>query len=113
MPMVIVGTLLLIAKLAEFGPFAHLSWWLVLAPFGIAVLWWEFADASGWTKRRVMDKMEERKVKRREAAMNALGLDHRREQRATEARQAAARRVSADPTQAEPNPSASRREPRP
>jgi small Trp-rich protein len=29
MPMVIIGVLLLIAKLAEFGPFGNWSWWIV------------------------------------------------------------------------------------
>ena len=52
MLMVIVGTLLLIAKIADFGPFGGWSWWVVLAPFAIAVVWWQFADGSGLTRRR-------------------------------------------------------------
>ncbi len=101
MPMVIVGVLLLVAKLAEFGPFGNWSWWIVLAPFGAAVLWWEFADSSGWTQRRVMDKMDERKAQRRQRAMEALGLGHRRDKQVTRAREDAARRSSADSTDAE------------
>jgi small Trp-rich protein len=100
MPMVIVGVLLLLAKFAEFGPFADWSWWIVLAPFGLAVLWWEFADSSGWTKRRAMDKMEKRKVDRRERAMEALGMGRRRDRMATKVSEAKARQVSADPTHA-------------
>lgn len=99
MPMVILGVLLLVAKWAEFGPFATWSWWIVLAPFGLAVLWWEFADSSGWTKRRVMDKMEARKVKRREGMLESLGIGIRRRDRiATKSSAAKARQVSADPT---------------
>ena len=99
MPLVIVGVLLLAAKMAEYGPFATWSWWIVLAPFGLAVLWWEFADSSGWTKRRVMDKMEERKVKRRKSMMESLGLGTKRRDRiATKSSAAKARQVSADPT---------------
>ena len=99
MPMVILGVLLLVAKWAEFGPFATWSWWIVLAPFGLAVLWWEFADSSGWTKRRVMDKMEARKVKRRESMMESLGIGTKRRDRiATKSSAAKARQVSADPT---------------
>ena len=99
MPLVIVGVLLLAAKMAEFGPFATWSWWIVLAPFGLAVLWWEFADSSGWTKRRVMDKMEERKVNRRQRMMESLGLGTKRRDRiATKSSAAKARQVSADPT---------------
>lgn len=103
MPMVIVGVLLLVAKLAEFGPFATWSWWIILAPFLIAILWWQFADSTGWTQRRAMEKMERRKEERREKAMDALGLNRRREKQVTRARQEAARRLSesADPTQAD------------
>ena len=100
MPMVIIGVLLLAAKMAEWGPFATWSWWIVLAPFGLAVLWWNFADSSGWTKRREMNKMEQRKVDRREKAMAALGLGSRRDRIATDASAAKARQVSADPTHA-------------
>ena len=102
MPMVIVGVLLLVAKLAEFGPFARWSWWIIAAPFAAAVLWWEFADASGWTQRRIMEKLDARKAERRDKAMEALGLNSRRQRKASEARKVNARRVgeTADPTQA-------------
>ncbi len=98
MPLVIVGTLLLLAKVFEFGPFANWSWWIVLAPFAMAVLWWQFADTTGWTQRRAMEKMEQRKVDRREKAMESLGLSRRRERQATKATQEKARNISADPT---------------
>ncbi len=99
MPLVIVGVLLLVAKMAEFGPFASWPWWLVLAPFVGAILWWHFADSSGLTKRRAMEKMEQRKAERRDRAMDALGLNPKREKQVSRARDEAARRASADPTQ--------------
>lgn len=116
--MVLVGVLLLVAKMAELGPFANLSWWWVLSPFGLAVLWWHFADTSGWTQRRVMDKMERRKTERRQRQMESLGLDPKRERQATRAREDAARLASADPTQAEHpladrKPTPEQRDPRP
>lgn len=92
MPLVIVGVLLLLAKIAAFGPFADWSWWVVLAPFGLAVVWWQFADTSGWTQRRAMDKMDRRKAERRQKQMEALGLGTRRERGATRSREDAARR---------------------
>jgi small Trp-rich protein len=98
--MVIVGVLLLLAKMAEFGPFATWSWWIILAPFALAVVWWQFADSSGLTKRRAMDKMDARKAKRRDDALEALGLNSRRNRLATRSRKDAARQVSADPTHA-------------
>lgn len=114
MPMVVIGLLLLAAKLAEFGPFARWSWWFILAPFAVAALWWRFADASGLTKRRAMEKMEARKKERRDKAMEALGLNTRRQRIATKVREAKARAVSADPTMHEPPaPEPPRRDPRP
>ena len=109
MPMVFVGVLLLIGRIAELGPLASLPWWAVALPFVIAVLWWQFADSSGWTQRRVMDKMERKKVERREKAMDALGLSSRRERHATRSRKDAARRTTPDPTQHDDPPAPPRR----
>jgi small Trp-rich protein len=108
--MLIVGVLLLAAKIAGFGPFADWSWWIVLAPFAAAVAWWQFADSSGLTQRRVMDKMEKRKEQRRERALEALGLDTRHQRQATQSREDKARRASADPTQAEIDAETQRRD---
>jgi small Trp-rich protein len=99
---------------AEFGPFANWPWWAVLLPFGLAILWWEFADASGVTKRRAMEKMEKRKEERRDRALEALGLNTRHQKQMTKAREAKARTASsADPTQADTRPpELPRRDPR-
>lgn len=103
MAFLVVGVLLLALWLGDVGPFGQLDWWWVAVPFGLAVLWWEFADSSGWTKRRAMDKMEQRKVQRREQQMEALGLKvagKRRDRQVTAHTEAKARQVSADPTHA-------------
>lgn len=86
MVLVIVGLLLLAAKLAEFGPTAGWSWWIVAAPFVAAVLWWQFADATGLTQRRAMQKMDDRKAQRRDRALEALGLDPRHKKQVKRAR---------------------------
>ena len=72
---VILGLLLLLMKVAEFGPVALWSWWAVLWPWLAAVLWWWWADATGYTKRREMDKMDGRVAKRREENLANLGMD--------------------------------------
>ena len=113
MPMLVIGILLVVAKLAEFGPFARWSWWIMLIPFALAAVWWEFADASGLTKRREMDKMDAKKISRRDKALEALGLNTRRQKMATKASEAKARAASADPTHTDaPPPQPPRREPR-
>jgi small Trp-rich protein len=78
---VVIGCVLLAMKVIEFGFVAEWSWLWILSPFGLAVAWWSFADASGLTKRREMDKLEERKHERRRKHMEALGLNWRRDRR--------------------------------
>jgi len=68
-------------KVAEVGPVAEWSWFIVLAPFALAVIWWAIADSTGFTQRRAIDRMEDRKRERRERDMKALGLDVRRDRR--------------------------------
>ncbi len=74
MAFLLLGLLTLAMKLAEFGPVAAWSWWLVLAPFGLAVAWWVYADSSGLTQRRAMARMERTKAERRDRNIAALGL---------------------------------------
>ena len=93
----IVGVLLLVMKLAEFGPGADLSWWWVLAPFAVAAFWWAFADSSGLTQRRAIEKMEQRKQQRRERDMKALGLDVHRDRRVRVMRDSGSRPKAAPP----------------
>jgi small Trp-rich protein len=93
---VLLGVLLLVMKLADFGVVASWSWWLVLSPFGLAALWWAYADSSGLTKRREMNKLEDKKLDRRRKALDALGIDREAQKRgelADRARRAAVERV--------------------
>lgn len=72
-----LGVLLIALKLLEMGAVANWSWIWVLSPFAAAVVWWAWADMSGYTRRKAMDKMDEKKVQRRRKALSALGLDYR------------------------------------
>lgn len=81
MAFLIIGILLVAMKFAEFGPVANWSWIWVLLPFGLAAVWWAFADSTGITQKRAIRKMEERKLARRERDMKALGLDVHRDRR--------------------------------
>jgi len=75
MGFVIVGVLLIAMKLGAIGPVGGWSWWIILAPFALAIVWWTWSDASGHTSKREMDKLDARKEKRRAEAMVKLGLD--------------------------------------
>jgi small Trp-rich protein len=70
---VAIGVVLLLLKLSSVAPVADWGWLAVLSPFAAAVVWWAWADSSGLTKRRAMQRMEERKAARRERAIEALG----------------------------------------
>jgi small Trp-rich protein len=81
MYLVVLGVCLLVLKLGGLGPVADWPWWGVLAPFGAATLWWWYADSSGLTKRREMEKMDKRKEDRRRKNLDALGLDTKKRRR--------------------------------
>ena len=74
---VVVGVLLVLMKWLEIGPVVDWSWWGILVPFPLAVAWWAFADASGMSKRREMDKVERKRQERRRKAFDALGITAR------------------------------------
>jgi small Trp-rich protein len=80
---VLLGVALLGLKFFEVAPVSEWDWWLVLLPFAAAVLWWAFADQTGLTKKREMDKMEDRKKARRRKSMVALGLNPREREKMT------------------------------
>ena len=73
-----LGVALLLMKYLEFGPVAAWAWWVVLSPFAAAVAWWAWADASGYTKRKVADRENARKQDRLEKNREALGLGTRK-----------------------------------
>lgn len=51
MALVWLGVVGLLLKWLEIGPVAQWSWWTVLAPFGMAIVWWSVSDALGFTAR--------------------------------------------------------------
>lgn len=71
---VAIGVVLLLLKLGAVGPVGGWDWWIVLIPFALAVLWWWYADKSGFTQRKAMERMDDRKAARRERSLEGLGL---------------------------------------
>lgn len=70
----LIGIAGLLLKYLEIGPVATLSWLIVLSPFALAVVWWAWADASGYTKRKEIEKMEKRKQDRIDKQRDAMGM---------------------------------------
>lgn len=69
-----LGIVLLALKYFEIGQVAGWSWWAVLAPFGLAVAWWAWADWSGYTKKKAMEKENQRRQARIDKSREAMGI---------------------------------------
>ena len=69
-----LGLALLVLKYLAVDPGAAWSWWLVMAPFGLAVAWWAWADSTGYTKRKAMERENRRRDARIDASREALGM---------------------------------------
>jgi small Trp-rich protein len=70
----LLGIALLALKYLEIGPVASLSWWLVLSPFAAAVAWWSWADSSGYTRRKAMERDQARKQARIDRQRAEMGM---------------------------------------
>ncbi|MDM0112549.1 TIGR04438 family Trp-rich protein [Variovorax sp. J22R133] len=69
-----LGLLGVALKFFEIGPVAQWSWLMVLIPFGLAVVWWAYADWSGYTKRKVIEKENARRADRIDRQRSQLGM---------------------------------------
>ncbi|MFG6448089.1 TIGR04438 family Trp-rich protein [Roseateles sp. BYS180W] len=78
MGFLLLGVLLLTMKWAQWGPVAQWSWLWVLSPFLLAVLWWKWADAYGYTQRKAMQRDDARREARRIKAVQLLKQSARR-----------------------------------
>lgn len=72
-----LGVVLLALKYLEVGPVAAWSWWWVLSPFGLAIVWWAWADSSGYTKRKSMERENLRRQARIDRNKDAIGTNYR------------------------------------
>ncbi len=73
-----IGIVLLLLKFFEIGFVGRWDWaaqWYFFAgPFILAAAWWAYADWSGYTKKKAMDKMELRKQNRLAKNRDAMGM---------------------------------------
>ena len=81
MYLLLLGIALLAMKYLEMGPVAEWSWWVVLSPLALAVAWWSWADWSGYTKRKAVERENARKQARIDKSREQLGLGTRKSRR--------------------------------
>lgn len=69
---------MVLMQLLGIGPLGEWTWaddWVkLLAPFGLAAVWWTWSDWSGYTRRKAMARDDERRLARRQKSVDALGL---------------------------------------
>lgn len=76
----VIGVILLVMNWTGVGPPATWDFnllgdlWKFAWPFIAALAWWAWSDSTGRTQRKAIERMEQKKVDRREKAMEALGL---------------------------------------
>lgn len=76
MAFVLIGVLFIVLRLGGWVQFSKDDFWawlIVLSPFALAIVWWAWADASGFTQKKAMDLLDDRKAARREQLMEGLG----------------------------------------
>jgi small Trp-rich protein len=73
-----LGIILLTMKYMEIDPVTTWDWWVVLAPFGLATAWWWWADWSGYTKKKAVERENEKKQARIDKSKAALGIKVRK-----------------------------------
>ena len=73
-----IGILMLLLWYLEIGPVAAWPWYVVFAPFGLAVLWWWCADWSGYTKKKAVERENIKKKARIDKGREAMGVQKRK-----------------------------------
>lgn len=73
-----IAVLGVILKYLEIGPFATIDWEWYLIPFGLTMAWWFWADTTGYTRRKAMEKIDKRKQDRLNKHKEALGMGPRK-----------------------------------
>ena len=76
-----LGLALLTMKYLAIGPVADWSWWIILAPFGLAVLWWTWADNSGYSKKKAMERENDRRQERIDRNRENMGTPTKKNRR--------------------------------
>jgi small Trp-rich protein len=82
MAFVFIGLALIACNLMDWGPVGAWNWeftgdlWKFVLPFGVAIVWWFWSDASGLSKRRAMTRDAQRKQDRKDRNIDAMGLGH-------------------------------------
>ena len=79
---IVVGVGLVLCWFLDLGPMGSWNWefsgdlWKFVLPFVLAAAWWIWSDVTGWTKKKAMQRDDERKRDRLDRNIDAMGLGH-------------------------------------
>ena len=76
-----LGLVFLSMKYFQIGPVAAWDWWVILSPFALAVAWWTWADNTGYTKRKAMEREDARRKARIDKNREAMGMPVQKKRR--------------------------------
>ncbi len=72
MYLLLIAVILTVLKYMEIAPVAEWSWWVIIGFYAATAAWWQFADASGYSKRKSMEKEDAVRQSRRDRNRKAL-----------------------------------------
>ena len=79
-----IGLIMMFWKFSEVGTppeWSTRDWMIVGIPFGLAMIWWAWADMTGYTKRKAMERENIKKQKRIDLNKEAIGTLKRKNRR--------------------------------
>ena len=65
-------------EVADIAGISSMSWWWVIGTFAASAAWFAYADYSGLSSRKAMERMDARKQARLDQQRAALGLKAKR-----------------------------------
>lgn len=62
----------------DVGGISALSWWWVVGGFALSAAWFSYADRSGLSTRKAMERLDQRKQERIQKQRELLGSQRKR-----------------------------------
>lgn len=59
MYLLLVAVILTVLKYMEIAPVANWSWWVIIGVYAATAVWWQVADATGYSKRKSMEREDQ------------------------------------------------------
>ncbi len=78
MVFVFLALLYLLLKYLDVSWLSSYSTWWVLLPLALAMVWWNLADQYGYTQKKAMERMDQKREARRLRQLEAMGRGPKR-----------------------------------